>query len=61
MTPSAGYTFSWVGHMGAGNEGGRIKQFRMEHLAADRVEIEMAWATKVVAADLGFFFGSIVA
>ena len=61
MTPSAGYTFSWTGHMGAGKEGGRIKQFRMEHLAADRVEIEMAWATKVVASDLGFFFGSIVA
>ena len=61
MTPSAGYTFSWTGHMGAGNEGGRIKQFRMENLASDRVEIEMAWATKVVAPDLGFFFGSIVA
>ena len=61
MTPSAGYTFSWTGHMGAGNEGGRIKQFRMEPLASDRVEIEMAWATKLVAADLGAFIASAVA
>lgn len=61
MTPSAGYTFSWTGHMGAGNEGGRIKQFRMEPLASDRVEIEMAFDCKLVAADLGFFFGGIVA
>ena len=61
MTPSAGYTFSWNGYMGAGAEGNRIKRFRMEPLSSDRVEIEMAWATKVVAADLGFFWNSIVA
>lgn len=60
MTASAGYTFSWTGHLGAGAEGNRIKRFRMEHLASDRVEIEMAWATKVVAPDLGYFFGGAV-
>lgn len=61
MTPTAGYTFSWTGHLGAGAEGGRIKQFRMEQLASDRVEIEMSFALKLVAADLGYFFNGIVA
>lgn len=61
MTPSAGYTFSWTGYMGAGAEGGRIKQFRMEHLEADRVEMQMAFSAKLVAADLGAFIASAVA
>jgi len=60
MTPSAGYTFSWTGWMGAGQEGNRIKRFRMEHLESDRVEIQMAFDQKLVAADLGFFFEDAV-
>lgn len=56
MTPSAGYTFSWTGFMGAGGEGNRIKRFRQEHLESDRVEIQMAFDQKLVAADLGYFF-----
>lgn len=56
MTPSAGYTFSWTGYLGAGNEGNRIKRFRMEAKASDRVEIEMAFDQKLIAADLGYFF-----
>ena len=61
MVPSAGYTFSWNGYMGATGLGHRIKTFRMESLASDRVEIEMAFAMKRVAADLGVFFNNIVA
>ena len=61
MTPSAGYTFSWAGFLGAGPEGNRIKRFRMEALASDRVEIEMAFAMKRVSEDLGFFWGNITA
>ncbi len=61
MTPTAGYTFSWNGHLGAGAMGSRIKKFRMENLASDRVEIEMAFDQKLVAADLGYFFDSVVA
>ncbi len=61
MTPSAGYTFSWTGYMGAGAEGNRIKQFRMENLASDRVEIEMCFAMKAVGTDLGTFWNGIVA
>lgn len=60
MTPSAGYTFSWNGYMGAGAEGTRIKQFRMEQLEADRIEIQMAMVCKLIAADLGFFWNAIV-
>lgn len=61
MLPSAGYTFSWNGYLGAGAEGNRIKNFRMEANASDRVEGEMAFDMKLVAADLGFFWENIVA
>jgi hypothetical protein len=56
MVPSAGYTFSWTGFLGAGALGTRIKRMRMEQLEADRIEIEMAFSQKKVAADLGSFF-----
>jgi len=56
MVPSAGYTFSWTGLLGAGALGTRIKRMRMEHLESDRVEIEMSFDQKLVAADLGAFF-----
>lgn len=61
MTPSAGYTFSWTGWMGAGAEGNRIKRFRMEKLESDRVEVQMSFDQKLVAADCGYFFNGIVA
>lgn len=57
MMPSAGYTFAWVGLVGSGAGGeGRIKSFRLEHLASDRIEGEMAFDQKLVGADLGAFF-----
>lgn len=61
MTPSAGYTFSWTGLLGSGAEGNRIRSFRMEALNADRVEIDMSFDSKLVSADLGAFWSSIVA
>lgn len=61
MQPSAGYTFNWAGLTGAGNEGLRIKRYRMEHLSSDRVEIDMAFDQKLVAADMGYFFTTVVA
>lgn len=54
--PSAGYTFSWTGYLGASPQGFRIKRFRIERLEVDRVEIAMAFQQKVVAADLGYLF-----
>lgn len=57
--PSAGYLFGWTGYLGSSN-GIRIKKFRMEQLAADRVEIEYAYDFKVVSTALGYFFPSVV-
>jgi hypothetical protein len=58
---SAGYIFTWTGLFGTGAYGGRIKQFRMEHITSDRVEGEAAWGMKVVAPDLGVFLSGVVA
>lgn len=58
---SAGYTFTWTGFTGAGPAGCRIKKFRMENIASDRIEAEMAFDFKKVSADLGFFWDTIVA
>jgi hypothetical protein len=60
MVPTAGYTFSWTGLIGSGNQGNRIKRMRMDHLDADRVEIDCAFDQKLVAADLGYFFNTCV-
>ena len=61
LTPSAGYTFTWNGYLGGNSEGIKIKRFRMEHIASDRVEAEMTYDMKVVAPDLGAYFSSVVA
>ncbi len=60
MTPTAGYTFSWNGFLGAGALGSRIKRFRKESIESDRVEIQMAFVQKKIAAELGFFFLNII-
>lgn len=56
LQPSAGYTFAWEGLLGAGQAGGRIRTFRMEQLASDRIEGDLAVDMKLVAEDLGVFF-----
>lgn len=60
MTPSAGYTFSWNGYVGAGGAGQRISRFRSDLIRSYRVEGEMAFAQKVVSADLGYLFEEVV-
>lgn len=60
LTPSAGYTFVWSGFTGASSVGVRIKNFRLERNASDRIEGEFAYDNKVVSADLGYFFLSAV-
>lgn len=61
MTPSAGYIFTWTGYLGAGPAGQRIKRFRIDQLNSDRVEIEISFDMKKIAADLGAFWDSVVA
>ena len=60
MHPSAGYTFSWTGYLGASQEGLRIMRFRVQEKRSDRVEGEMAYDQKVVAPDLGVFFPNVI-
>lgn len=60
MQPTGGYIFSWKGFSGS-NLGWRVKRFRMEWLASDRVEVEASWAMKLVASDTGVFFTGLTA
>jgi hypothetical protein len=55
LQPSGGYIFSWQGLFGAGAQGNRIMQFRMEQLKSDRIEGEMAFQMKQVGTDLGVY------
>jgi hypothetical protein len=60
MKPSAGYVFSWSGYLGASAMGNRIKRLRVDLKACDRIEGEMAYDMKQVAADLGVFFNNTI-
>lgn len=60
LQPSAGYTFGWQGLFGAGALGNRIKTFRIEPRACDRVEGEMAFDMSIVGSDLGAFCTSVL-
>jgi hypothetical protein len=59
--PSAGYTFSWEGYVGAGAGGIQISTFRMQHLKSDRVEGAIAYDQRQVAADCGVFLSGTIA
>lgn len=61
MTPSAGYQFRWKGVSGGLGATIGTKRYRMEHLAADRIEGEVAFDNKIVAAPLGVYFTAAVA
>lgn len=61
MVPSAGYTFSWTGLLGASASGMRMKRFRIEARESDRVEIENSYDQARIAADLGRFYTTAVA
>lgn len=60
--PSAGYTFAWTGLKGAGAFGNRIVRIPMPWLGMDteRIEGEMAFDMKVVAADMGVLLKDVV-
>jgi hypothetical protein len=50
--PSAFYGFGWTGMLGMSAMGGRVKKFRMEANASDRIEIEQAIDWKLTGADM---------
>jgi hypothetical protein len=61
LTPSCGYTFVWNGYHAGNSEGIRMKNFRMEMIASDRLECEMTYDMKVVSPDMGIFFNDVIA
>jgi len=60
MTVSAGYNFVWNGVGGGLGTSTAVSRFRLDHLRADRLEIESAWDFKAVATPLGYFFSNPV-
>lgn len=58
--PSAGYTFSWSGLTGLNSQGIATSRFELKRNKVIRIETEMAFDQKVVAADLGYFFSAAV-
>lgn len=61
LTPSAGYIMQWTGvSQGLGATIG-TSSFRLESLKATRIEAELSFDNKVVAADLGYFWQACVA
>ena len=65
MVPSAGYTFVWDELENATGFGVSIKSYTGDFLAVvgikEKIEANLAYDQKVVSADLGVFFASIVA
>jgi hypothetical protein len=61
MTPSAGYTFSWVDYLGASEQGMRIKRLRADLINSDRIEGDMAYDLKLIAPELGAFWATCIA
>lgn len=60
-TPSAGYTVTWNGYMGATAFGTRMKKFRIEPNASDRIEIEQAYDQRLLGTSLGGYYSTVVA
>jgi hypothetical protein len=60
MTPSAGYTFNWTGYFAGNSQGLRIKTFRMEPIASDRVEGELTYDMRLVGKDMGVFWSAAI-
>lgn len=62
MSVTSGLTFSWTGYLpGQGRQGQVISRMRLDTLKSDRIEAEMAFTHKAVAADAGIFFNGVIA
>jgi len=65
MTPAAGVTFAWNNLQGVNNLGITVESFSDDALrrqqVAEMIQVKMAYDMKVVGADLGLFFKTIVA
>ena len=65
MTPAAGMTFAWNSVPGVNNLGVTVESFSDDALkrqqVAEHIQVKMAYDMKIVGADLGVFFNTIVA
>ena len=65
MTPAAGMTFAWNNIPGANNLGVTVESFSDDALkrqqVAEHIQVKMAYDMKVVGADLGVFFNTVIA
>lgn len=62
MTPTGGYTFTWNGYLNNQNEFGMaMTRIDDRKTKSERIEGEMAFDHKLVSADLGYFWDTIVA
>lgn len=65
MTPAAGLTFAWNNIPGVSNLGVTVESYSDDALrrqqVAEHIQVKMAYDMKVVGADLGYFFASVVA
>ena len=65
MTPAAGLTFAWNNIPGVNNLGVTVESFSDDALrrqqVAEHIQVKMSYDMKIVGADLGYFFNSVVA
>jgi hypothetical protein len=62
MTPTAGYTFGWNNIPGGvAGQPVAVKRYRNEDRASDVIEVQSSYDNKVVAPELGVFYGSVIA
>lgn len=65
MTPAAGVTFAWNNIPGVNNLGISVESYSDDALrrqqVAEHIQVKMAYDMKVVGADLGYFFNSVIA
>lgn len=65
MTPAAGLTFAWNNVPGTSNLGVTVESFSDDALrrqqVAEHIQVKMAYDMKVVGADLGYFFNTVIA
>jgi len=65
MTPASGLTFAWNNIPGVNNLGVTVESFSDDALkrqqVAEHIQVKMSYDMKIVGADLGVFFNTIVA
>jgi hypothetical protein len=65
MTPAAGLTFAWNNIPGVSNLGVTVESFSDDALkrqqVAEHIQVKMSYDMKVVGADLGYFFNTVIA